>query len=108
MFNRHGASNSGQMGPADLAAVVTTFAAVRGPVIVQLSTYDVNNDNAQSDVEPVVTSGFGQGLLQLLALVKANNAMMSLVYGRDVNWASSLASLPLRFKGWLSQMTRPA
>ena len=35
MFNRHGASNPGQMGPADLAVAVMALAAVSGPALIQ-------------------------------------------------------------------------
>lgn len=41
------------MGPADLPDILTVLAAISDPVLIQLSTYDTNNDNAQSDVEPV-------------------------------------------------------
>jgi hypothetical protein len=95
------------MGPVDIGTTVTALAAVSGPVLIQLSTHDVNSGNAQSDVEPVVASGLSQGCLQLLARMKGNSAMMSLVHGRDVDWASSLALLPSRFKVWLSLTARP-
>jgi hypothetical protein len=70
---------------------------------VQLSTYSANNDNPQSAVTKVVRSRLSQVGLELLAAVRADGNMMSLILGRDVKTAVQIAALPARFEAWLSR-----
>ena len=104
MFDRHGSGrNAGNMDPSDLDRLAATFDSVKGQVLVQLSTYSANNNNPQSAVTEVVTSGLSHFGLELLAAVRADGNMMSLALGRGVNKAALIAALPPRFEAWLAR-----
>ena len=66
MFNRHGSNDGRKMTPSDLALVANTLKPVSGAMVVQVSTYDVNSDNSQKDVEPAIRSGLQAAGLTLL------------------------------------------
>lgn len=103
MFDRHGSGrNAGNLDPSDLDLLAATLDSVCGHVLVQLSTYSANNDNPQSAVTEVVTSRLSHVGLELLAAVRADGNMMSLVLGRDVKKAA-IAALPARFECWLAR-----
>jgi hypothetical protein len=106
MFNRHGSENGRIMTPSDLLLVNSAVETVSGPVVVQLSTYDVNADNSQEDVEPTVVSGLQTSGFKLLATVRPDQQMMSLVLGRscDAMLIEELASLPSSFDSWLRRL----
>jgi hypothetical protein len=67
------------------------------PIVVQLSTYSVNGANSQSDVlDSVVPQFVKRGFAA--TCVRADNAMMSMIFTRDVSveW-----DLEQRFPSWL-------
>jgi len=104
MFDRHGPGrNPGNMDPADLDLLGATVESIEAGVLVQLSTYSANNDNPQSAVTEVVSSRLARVGLQLLAAVRADGNMMSLVLGRNIETAVSICALPGRFDSWLAR-----
>jgi len=107
MFDRHGAGrNPGNMDPTDLDRLVELLGHVDGSVIVQVSTYSANNDNAQPAVQDVIVSRLEQAGLRETALVRADGNMMSLVFARDVKAAQDIEALPARFGEWLDSFRR--
>lgn len=80
--------------------------AVHRRLFVQLSTYDVNDDNGQGDVKAAVTSGLRSAGLELLALVKTDGQMMSLVLGRACahTLVEEIVELPRQFDAWLIRL----
>lgn len=107
MFDRNGpggSPNPGNMYPTDLDLLAESIEPARGEVLVQLSTYSANNDNPQSAVIDVVKSRLEQSGLQLIAAVRADGNMMSLILGRNVKGAPSMRSLPTRFESWLRRV----
>jgi hypothetical protein len=107
MFDRKGLDrrNPGNMNPSDLDQMVGVLAVVRGPVLVQLSTYSANNDNPQQDVGEVITSRLRRAGLAEVARVRVDGNMMSLVLARDVN-APGLDQLAGRFSAWLASFKK--
>lgn len=104
MFDRHGPGKSpkpGNMHPSDLKILATAIGPISQGIVVQLSTFSANNDNAQPDVIEVVRSGLKDSGLEIVADVHANGNMMSIVLVRNIAWADSLGSLGSRFKFWL-------
>jgi len=101
-FDRHGSDNPRIMDPADLDAVAAALEPIRGAVLVQLSTYSANRDNGQEAVAKAVVSGLNEAGLTLLARVRVDGQMMSLVLGRHAGSLGEIGSLPARFDSWLS------
>ena len=110
MFNRHGSNDGRKMTPSDLELVASIVKAIPGAVVVQLSTYDVNDDNGQADVEPAIISGLRGGGLELFALVRTDRQMMSLVFGRSCTreCVDEVAKLPGLFESWLLRLKASA
>ena len=110
MFNRHGSDDGRKMTPSDLALVANTLTPVSGAVVVQLSTYDVNSDNSQKDVEPAIRAGLQMAALDLIAVVRTDGQMMSLVFGRscDLAFVEEVVTLPGRFESWLTSLKASA
>jgi hypothetical protein len=105
MFDRHGSGrNPGNMDPSDLDLLATTVEPIRCGLVVQLSTYSANNANPQAAVTDVVTSGLERSRLQLLAVVRADGNMMSLIFGRNIEAVSSLRAMQARFDSWLTRV----
>jgi hypothetical protein len=105
MFDRHGSGrNLGNMDPGDFALLSTAVEPIQGSLVLQLSTFSANNDNRQTDVIEVMTSGLKASGLQLLGVVRADGNMMSLILGRNVGVASSLGALPRGFDSWLAHL----
>ena len=106
MFNRHGSDNGRNMTPSDLALIAKAIEQASGAVVVQLSTYDVNSDNGQREVEQAVRSGLEAAGLPLAAVVRTDCKMMSLVLTRgcDSAFVGEVAKLPSRFDRWLTQL----
>lgn len=103
MFDRHGSGrNPGNMNPADLDLLAAAVESTTAAVLVQLSTYSANNDNPQSAVTEVVASRLARVGFQMLAEVRADGNMMSLVLGRNIGTAARISSLPARFESWLA------
>ena len=107
MFDRHGSGrNPGNMDPADLDRLSNVLDGVPGSVVVQISTYSANNDNAQDNVREVIASRLEEGGLQEAALIRADGNMMSLVFKRGVEGGAAIQSLSTRFEAWLSSFRR--
>ena len=92
----------GNMYPDDLCRIVEATRNCRGKTLVQLSTYDTNDGNSQDEVAEVIRLGLVPGGFNQAAIVRPNNKMMSLLYQRDVGFASEFCELPVRFKKWYS------
>ena len=107
-FDRHGSDNPRIMDPADLDAVAAALEPIRGAVLVQLSTYSANRDNGQEAVAKAVVSGLSEAGFTLLARVRVNGQMMSLVLGRHAGFLGEIGSLPARFDSWLSIVKKQA
>jgi hypothetical protein len=106
MFNRHGSDNGRNMAPSDLTLIAKTIEPVSGALLVQLSTYDVNDDNGQREVEGAVRSGLEVAGLQLVAVVSTDRKMMSLVLARgcEMPFMRAVAQLASQFNGWLTRL----
>ncbi len=106
MYSRHSppcqtAGNAGYLYPEDLKLALCALDAVRGGVLMQLSTYSTAKGcNPQRAVIPSVKSILRSGGFGLAAVVKANRSMMSMVYARDVGWEADLLGLPGWFNKW--------
>ena len=84
----------------DLGLILYALNTVKGPTIIQLSTYSVSGDNPQPAVTRSVSAILDAGGFGLAAQVIANGRMMSLVYARNVAWEAELAGLPGWFEEW--------
>jgi hypothetical protein len=104
MFNRHGSDNGRNMTPSDLALVAKTIESLKGALVVQLSTYDVNNNNGQVYVQRAIQSGLEDTGLQLVTIVRTDGKMMSLILARgcETPFVSKVAELTLQFDRWLT------
>lgn len=109
MYDRNGPPQSPQpenMYPPDLCKVVSAISDFKeAGVLIQLSTYSANNDNAQTAVLKSVDNIISKSGFCLAAKARLDGNMMSLVYTRNVPWADKLANLPKCFRGWLRSKT---
>lgn len=105
MFSRKGSKSGRNMTPADLKVIADAVEQIPGTVVIQLSTYDVNGDNSQRDVEPVIVAGLESAGITLGAVVKTDEKMMSLILGRSSNagFSEGLSTMPERFDSWLER-----
>ena len=107
MFNRHRRKeNPGNMYPADLDRLVDATGSFPENVLIQLSTYDTNDDNGQNAVAECIRSGLESGGFEEVAIVKPSAKMMSLLYQRRVDFSAELTSLPCRFQTWFDAIER--
>ena len=104
MYNRHQVATpkEGNLYPDDIERAVLALGSLRGEVFIQLSTYDVNDNNSQKDVIASLNSILEPAAFNLCAVVRVDKRMMSLVYARDVSWSAELADLRDRFEMWRS------
>ena len=91
----------GNLYPPDLELTVDALDAVRGGVVVQLSTYGTQAGDSQDAAIASVNAILEQGRLRPAAVVRANRKMMALVYARGIDWFEELADMPQRFGRWL-------
>ena len=106
MFSCIDAADDGRkMTSADLARIARAVPAA-GPLVMQLSTYSVNGANTQSKVKAAVIARLNDTGLELLAVVKTDEQMMSLVLGRSCPEAivETMANMPARFESWLYRL----
>ena len=102
MYNRHRRKRCpGNLYSSDLELTVCAVDALRGRVLLQLSTYDTNDGNPQEAVILSVDAILAKGCFRRTAVVRVNGKMMSLVYTRGIDWFEELADMPQRFKRWL-------
>ena len=69
-------------------------------ILIQLSTYDANDDNPQHKVIKdfrlkLSANGFGE-----VAIIRPNKKMMSLIYQRGLIFIDELTSISHKFKNW--------
>jgi hypothetical protein len=109
MFDRNsvGDQNPRHIYRDDLKYFATAIQPISQSLVVQLSTYSAQNDNSQSDVIDVVLSCLKDSGLEIVATVRANGNMMSLVLARGIEWSDSLRSLSARFGSWLEFVRQP-
>ena len=103
MYNRRrgvDAQNKGNLYPEDIDRVLDAVSILEGGILIQLSTYDTNDNNPQKAVISSVNSILAASAFTRCGVVSANNKMMSLVYARNVSWSTELANLPDRFSKW--------
>jgi hypothetical protein len=107
MYDRHEvrAPKPENMYPSDIAVVREAIGKLpRAPIVIQLSTYSVNNSNSQSDVfDDLVPQFTGQGFVT--TCVRADNSMMSFIFSRELSVPSDLEG---RFQSWLEAHRRNA
>ena len=104
MYNRRRGvvgPKKGNLYPDDIELALGAINSLKGGILIQLSTYDVNDNNPQGAVISSVDSILAASAFTLLAVVLVNKKMMSLVYARNVSWSAELENLPDRFKKWL-------
>jgi hypothetical protein len=95
--------DAANMYQSDLELVGSATQSIPGRVLMQLSTYSVNGENSQEVVTEAVTSTLQPFGLQLVALVRTDGEMMSLLLGRGIGGGPSLDDLPERFDAWLGR-----
>ena len=101
MFNRNPRKqHMGNMYPEDLDRVINSIGMYPENVLLQLSTYDTNDNNGQDAVSACIQSKLVSGGLEEVAIVRPNGKMMSLLYHRGIAFSEELTSLPNRFKAW--------
>ena len=88
--------------PEDLELAMCAMGNLEGGVLIHLPTYSPNGNNPQGAVIASVNSVLASNGFTLLAVVRVNGAMMSLVYARNVSWEAELTDLPSRFTAWLA------
>ena len=92
----------GNLYPSDLDKLLCTIRNTSGGILIQISTYSTRCDNNQNNVKKSIGNILvKRGTLKPVALVKANDRMMSLVYARNVDWDDNLQTLGNDFKEWL-------
>ena len=103
MYNRHQVATpkKGNLYPDDIELALRAVGSLKGEILIQLSTYSVNDDNPQGAVISSVNSILAGDAFTLAAVVWVNRETMSLVYSRDVSWSAELADLPDRFTKWI-------
>ena len=94
--------NPGILYPEDIERVMSAMGSLEGGILIQLSTYSTNDGNSQESVISSVNSILAAHGYKLLAVVRVDGRMMSLVYTRKVSWSHELATLANRFTEWLS------
>ena len=92
---------SGNLYIEDIEKVVREMPALDDGILMQLSTYSAMN-NPQEAVILATNQVLAAKDFRLLAVVRLNGSMMSMVYGRNVPWAAELADLGDRFNKWIS------
>jgi len=88
--------------PEDMDILLRFIAATTVPVVVQVSSYDTNNGNSQTDTIPAISTPLLMNGFTEAARVKSNDLMVSLVFSRGLVLCPSPASLNQRFNDWLS------
>ena len=106
MFSCRDSSDDGRKMTGSDLALVGRAVPTTGSVVMQLSTYSVNGGNTQSKVQAAVKSSLDDIGLELLAVVKTDDQMMSMVLGRSCADAivQNISAMPERFESWLHQL----
>ena len=109
MYDRHKPakkSKSENMYPSDIKLILDTINDLYGEILIQISTYSANNDNAQDKVVASLDKLLEDGGLTRSAKISADGNMMSLIYTRDVVWVDELKSLSDKFDEWFGELKR--
>ena len=95
--------NFGYLYIDDIEMAAGAMGGLDDGILVQLSTY-----SAMANPQGAVISSMNQILVandfRLIAVVRVDGSMMSLVYERNVSWAAELADLPGRFDNWFPKI----
>lgn len=103
MINRHQRKkNPGNIYPDDIDLLVEKTRSYSKNILLQLSTYDTNDDNPQDKVEACVRQKLEAAGFEKAAAIVCNKKMMSFVYHRGVDFSKELASLSRRFDSWFN------
>jgi hypothetical protein len=105
MFNRFTPVNSQSaiMYTEDITLLGRAIEHHDQPVLVQLSTYSANNNNEQQSVRETLDAAASAIGLHRIACVVGDGHMMSMVYGRNIEWEADLYRLTPRFNEWLAK-----
>lgn len=107
MYDRNGPPErpkAENMYPPSLDTVLKAAKDIKAGILVQLSTYNANNDNSQRDVIPHIDGRMSGGDFERVAKTRVDGNMMSLIYARNVDWTKELATLGSRFTEWLNSV----
>ena len=107
MFNPHPRNISpGNMYQIDLDLLIKMTRSYP-EILIQLSTYDVNDCNPQEKVIEVIRSKFAANRFEEVAVIissKSKKMMMSLIYHHGLTFIDELISLSHRFKNWFDSV----
>lgn len=92
--------------PNDLEAAIRALNVIKGGILMLLSSYSSDGNNPQGAVIAAFDRILARDKFARKAKVRLNGHMMSLVYGRNVEWADKLAGLPGRFSDWMQKVGR--
>lgn len=104
LYSTHTFDNGPNIYREDLVRTLDALAC-EGPFVIQLSTYEAQNNHQGAVISSVNSVLYGEGF-GLAAVVRVNGRMMSLIYAREVGWATELARLPDNFTNWLDEVER--
>ena len=95
------ARNGALLYPDDIIRLVNCFQEVEKPIIIQVSSYDVNNNNPLNQISPAICNPFIDAGFNISARVMPNNQMISLVISRGLLMWQGGEDLNERFNQWL-------
>lgn len=106
LFTLHTSTSGREMTLSDIKTIAAAVDPINRECVIQLSTYNsARGLNRQTDVERTIAEGFRPSGLELLAVIRANKEMMSIVIGRgSSSVASELAGLSERFDLWFENL----
>ena len=108
MYNRRTGvktRNKENLYPEDIKQAIDAMSSLKGGILIQLSTYDTNDNNPQEAVISSIDSILTTSDFTRCGVVSVNRKMMSLVYARNVPWLRELENLPDRFRKWRTIIT---
>ena len=86
--------------PKDIQLAMHSTKDIHGGILIQMSTYTANGDNPQGAVISSMNQILASNKFKLIAVVRIDGNMMSLVYARNVPWAAELANILGGFDEW--------
>jgi hypothetical protein len=84
----------------DLDVIAKAFRNIAGPVLLQISSYNANNNNPHRVIEPRISAALKGNEFDCEGMVEADGNMISLVYGRKIKLWESSESLGQGFAKW--------
>ena len=89
----------------DIELVGKQLKILKGPILIQLSTYSTRDGNGKIDVRREINGVLcGYEFQPAVRVNVGDQKMMSLVYARNVSWSAKLEKLPECFAKWLRQV----